>query len=218
MNTERYIMPVIIAAGLHGALLLSFADNAAVERPPRSKDTKCKWTPDPLPVDLTPPETGASSQKAGGPAPLPRSPDILQPLTPEKHFTVPITERIAPIDPVEKLPKDMGDPRITGEGPVSLPHVPDVRSLDRVPRATVRPAPNYPATMRSSATSGSVTVEFVVDTTGQVVSAEAVRWTHRDFVDPAVRAVLRWRFEPGTLNGRKVSFRMAVPIEFYAAL
>jgi hypothetical protein len=28
--------------------------------------------------------------------------------------------------------------------------------------------------------------------------------------------VLRWRFEPGTIGGRRVSFRMAVPIEFNA--
>ena len=55
-----------------------------------------------------------------------------------------------------------------------------------------------------------------MDTSGRVVSAEAVRWTHRNFVDSAVRAVLLWRFEPGTIDGRKVSFRMAIPIEFVA--
>ena len=112
----------------------------------------------------------------------------------------------------------MGDLRGPGDGPGSFPSVPDIRSLDRVPRATVRPVPSYPDAMRKSGTSGSVTVEFVVDTTGRVVTAEAVRWTHREFVDPAVLAVLRWRFEPGTMNGRKVSFRMAVPIEFNAGL
>jgi TonB family protein len=61
-----------------------------------------------------------------------------------------------------------------------------------------------------------VTVEFVVDTAGRVVSAEALRWTHRDFVDPTVQAVLRWRFEPGTIKGRKVNFRMTIPVEFVA--
>lgn len=216
MNTERFLWPVIIAAGLHGALLLSFSDDVAVARPPKTKDTK--WEPPHVPVDLTPPEAGDSGEKTGGPAPLPRSPDILLPPTPEKHFTVPVTERIAPIDAVEKLPKDAGDLRPTGDGSVGLPRLPDVRFLDRVPRATVRPVPAYPETMRRSATNGSVTVQFVVDTTGRVVTAEAVSWTHREFVDPAVMAVLRWRFEPGTMNGRKVSFRMAVPIEFYAAL
>ena len=219
MNTERYLWPVIIAAGLHGALLLSFSGKAVVELPPKITDKP--WEPpprDPVPVDLTDPETGSISETAGGPAPLPRSPDIPQPPTPEIRFTVPVTERFTPINPVKNLPRDMGDLRGPGDGPGSFPSVPDIRSLDRVPRATVRPVPSYPDAMRKSGTSGSVTVEFVVDTTGRVVTAEAVRWTHREFVDPAVLAVLRWRFEPGTMNGRKVSFRMAVPIEFNAGL
>jgi len=59
-----------------------------------------------------------------------------------------------------------------------------------------------------------VTVEFAVDTEGRVVRAEAVRYTHREFAEPAVRAVLKWRFEPGRRHGRVVPFRMAVPMEF----
>jgi len=53
-----------------------------------------------------------------------------------------------------------------------------------------------------------------VDTTGRVVRAEGIRYTDREFVDPAVRAVRQWRFEPGRRNGKAGSFRMAVPIEF----
>lgn len=34
MNTERFLWPVIIAAGLHGALLLSFSDKPVVDHPP----------------------------------------------------------------------------------------------------------------------------------------------------------------------------------------
>ncbi len=61
---------------------------------------------------------------------------------------------------------------------------------------------------------GSVTVEFDVNTEGRVVRAEAVSFTHREFVEPAVRAVRRWRFEPGRRNNRVVPFRLVVPIEF----
>ena len=219
MNTERFLWPVIIAAGLHGALLLSFADKPLVDDPPKTKDKPwVKPTVDPLPVDLPEPETGSTSETAGGPAPLPHIPDILRPLTPETIFTVPVMARSVAINPVNKLPKEMGDLPGAGDGPGIGPSLPDVGHLDRIPRATVRPAPTYPDAMRKSATNGSVTVEFVVDTTGRVISADAVRWSHREFVDPAVRAVMRWRFEPGTQNRRRVSFRMAVPIEFYAAL
>lgn len=169
-----------------------------------------------MPVDLTDPETGSSSETAGGPTPLPRIPDIPKPLTAEKIFTVPVTERIVPINPIAKLPKEMGDLPGPGDGLGTVPCVPDIFGLDRVPRAIVLPSPVYPDALRNNGTNGSVTVEFVVDTTGRVVRAEAVRWSHREFADPAVRAVLRWRFEPGTLNGRKANFRVAVPIEFNA--
>lgn len=219
MNTERYLWPVIIAAGLHGALLFSFSEKTTLSHPTEPVETK--WNPapdDPIPFDLIDPEDGSTSETAGGPEPLPKIPDIPTELPKEPVFTVPVTERIVPLNPVEKLPKDMGARLLgPGDGPGSAPKIPDIHSLDRVPRATVRPVPNYPPSMRDSSTNGSVTVEFVVDTTGRVVTAEAVRWTHRDFVDPAVRAVLLWRFEPGRLNGRKVNFRVAVPIEFHAA-
>jgi protein TonB len=86
--------------------------------------------------------------------------------------------------------------------------------LDRIPRATVQQPPDYPATMHQNGITGSVTVEFEVDTEGRVIRAEAIHYTHREFAGPAVREVLQWRFEPGKRNGRPVPFRMAIPIEF----
>jgi protein TonB len=86
--------------------------------------------------------------------------------------------------------------------------------LDRIPRATVQPSPQYPEKMRKDGIVGSVTVEFDVDSSGRVYRAEATRYTNMSFVEPAVRAVLRWHFEPGRRHGRAVPFRMAVPVEF----
>ena len=77
--------------------------------------------------------------------------------------------------------------------------------LDSAPRAKVQPSPDYPARMRQDGIGGSVTVEFDVNTSGNVVRAA---------VEPALRAVRAWRFEPGRRDGRIVPFRMAVPIEF----
>jgi len=218
MNTERYILPVVIAAGLHGALLLCFS---AKYPPPLPGEVEISpVVPDPLRVEMTdPPEVEPGEAGAGKADPLPSLEDVPKPVNEEDIFRVEVTPSAPPLKPLLTLPKNPTGSIGPGDIGTDIGRVgiPNVRSLDRIPRAVVQSAPSYPATMRSSATNGSVTVEFVVDTTGRVVSAEAVKWTHHDFVDSAVRAVLRWRFEPGTLNGRKVSFRMAVPIEFHAA-
>lgn len=213
MNTQRFIMPVIIAAGLHGALVYCFSDHGLPPlRPPNEKPPVLADKPR---IEMADAPEDAGEAGPGKAEPLPSQEDVPRPAT-EDIFRINVTPSAEPIKPVLTLPKNPSN--LIGTGPIENgpggPKLPGVINLDRIPRATVRPAPNYPGDMRT--TDGSVTVEFVVDTTGRVVTADAVRWTHREFVDPTLRAVLRWRFEPGTINGRKVNFRMAIPIEFHA--
>lgn len=220
MNTQRFGWPVIIAASLHGALFLISSEPRVTDiDPPRTKPTEIRIVPEDERITMRPEDGGDPDSAAGGPVtPLPSIPDVPEPLRGDEAFTVPVTPYQPSIVPVKTLDGVIGLPSETGIGigPVGRPALPGVDKLDRRPRAMVQPAPAYPDDMRRASIDGSVTVEFVVDTEGRVLRAEAVKWTHREFVDPAVRAVLRWRFEPGTQNGRKVSFRMAVPIEFSA--
>ena len=211
MNPQRYILPVIVAASLHGSLLYFSSD----KNPPPPLPPKIVTPPlPPLPrIEMTDPLLDPGDPGAGNADPLPSQPDIERPVNTE-DITITVTPSAEPIRPVTNLPTDPS--RFIGPetiGPIrGRPILPNPINLDRVPRATARPAPYYPPSMRSM--SGSVTVEFVVDTTGRVVSAEAVHWSRREFVDPAVQAVLRWRFEPGTIKGNPVNFRMTIPIEF----
>ena len=217
MNPQRYIMPVLIAAGLHGALLLFSSPG----KPPAP-------APDPgLPffhttssqIEMSEPVEDSADGGGGKADPLPVQADIPKPLTSTDIFTIQIKTQPEALRPVTNLPVNttgLIGPNEEGWRGSAPKGILDATKLDRAPRATVQTAPNYPETMRSSATNGSVTVEFVVDTSGRVLTAEAVRWTHREFVNPAVQAVLRWRFEPGTNNGRKVNFRMAIPMMFVA--
>jgi len=57
---------------------------------------------------------------------------------------------------------------------------------------------------------------FVVDTKGRVTNPKIERSSDVAFEQPALEAVKQWRFEPGTRNGEKVSFKMRVPITFNA--
>jgi TonB family protein len=57
-------------------------------------------------------------------------------------------------------------------------------------------------------------VEFLVDLEGRVYETSVLQATDSGFIDEALRAVGRWRFEPGRCAGRKVRFRMSVPVVF----
>jgi protein TonB len=87
-------------------------------------------------------------------------------------------------------------------------------NLDRVPRARLQPAPDYPFSMRSRGGEGTVVVEFLVDEAGNIYSTAVLRATNPGFEEAALRAVARWKIESGYKDGRKVRFRMSVPLVF----
>lgn len=60
------------------------------------------------------------------------------------------------------------------------------------------PAPNYPAECRRKGQSGTVLVEFIVDTSGRVISAYAKSESPWPLLNnEAVRTVRKWKFPPG---------------------
>ncbi|MBT5901694.1 MAG: energy transducer TonB [Opitutaceae bacterium] len=89
-----------------------------------------------------------------------------------------------------------------------------IESLDSTPRAISQIAPRYPHDMRRSGIDGRVMVRMVVGPDGRVRSAEALKFSHRPFADAATKAVKKWKFEPGKRQGRRVAFRLTVPVLF----
>jgi protein TonB len=59
-------------------------------------------------------------------------------------------------------------------------------------------------------------VLFIVDQSGNVESAMALKADDVRFADAAVEAVSKWRFSPATRNGEPVKCRMQAPIVFAA--
>jgi protein TonB len=127
---------------------------------------------------------------------------------------------VTPLPPIEgrghpeAIPVDWAMPR-SEANPLSGPV--DLRYLDRVPRARLQPAPVYPSDMRKNGTEGTVVVEFLVDEAGNVYHATVLSATVPGFEEAALRAVARWKFEPGYRNGHRVRFRMSVPLVFLIA-
>jgi len=60
------------------------------------------------------------------------------------------------------------------------------------------PSPAYPAEARRLGQTGTLVIEFTVDSSGQVISAYAVSPSLWPLLNQeAVRTVRRWRFPPG---------------------
>lgn len=92
----------------------------------------------------------------------------------------------------------------------------NVGDLDQQPVARVRPAPTYPYDMRRAGINGSVVVEFIISTEGDVIGTQIVRSSHREFEMPALQAVQKWKFKPGRKGGRVVNVRASQLLEFNA--
>ena len=95
---------------------------------------------------------------------------------------------------------------------LSGPRILDASQLDATPRARSQMPPKYPAEAARESRSGEVWVEFVVIEDGTVRNPRVIRATDSVFVEATLRAIERWRFEPGRRDGRVVRFRLAVPV------
>ena len=92
----------------------------------------------------------------------------------------------------------------------------NVGDLDNPPVARVRQAPSYPYDMRRAGINGTVVVEFIINTEGDVIQTQVVRSSHREFEMPALQAVQKWKFKPGRKGGRVVNVRASQLLEFNA--
>jgi protein TonB len=90
----------------------------------------------------------------------------------------------------------------------------DINNLDQRPVARVQPQPTYPYEMSRAGISGSVVVEFIINTNGDVIQTQVVKASHREFEMPAMQAVQKWKFKPGRKGGRAVNVRASQLIEF----
>ena len=92
----------------------------------------------------------------------------------------------------------------------------NIGDLDQQPVARVRQAPTYPYDMRRAGINGTVVVEFIINTEGDVIQTQVVKSSHREFEMPALQAVQKWKFKPGRKGGRVVNVRASQLLEFNA--
>jgi protein TonB len=216
---RHFALPITLAAALHAGLLFGYrpAHVTATEDATRIS-TVSKPMP-PIEVALNPPEPESNPNE---PVASKGSSDTERPTAPE----------LPPTDASDRITVDL--PPVTHSVTTDIkmdlrpPGIPDgsdnagdlsnalttARQLDNPPRTRLQTPPLYPAEARRTGISGTVMVEFTVDEKGVVFDPHVVSSTDRIFEDATLRAVAKWRFEPGTHAGRVVRFRMAVPVVF----
>ena|SRR5436190_23190487 len=85
---------------------------------------------------------------------------------------------------------------------------------DSAPQIISRVNPQYPFEMRRAGVSGEVTVDFVVDVNGRPTKITVAKSSRKEFEAPAIAAVEKWKFKPGTKDGKPVETHMRVPLYF----
>jgi protein TonB len=87
--------------------------------------------------------------------------------------------------------------------------------LDQPPRAVVKSAPVYPFRAREQGVEGVVQVKILVREDGSVGEVLIIDSRPKDVFDESVlTAVPNWRFEPGVIQGKKVTSWVITALHF----
>lgn len=90
-----------------------------------------------------------------------------------------------------------------------------VNELDGPLTPLVRIPPMYPIRAKRLGTEGSVNVQFLVDSEGRVCHVEILSATPEEIFETSViNCVSRWRFKPGTVDGKAVNTWAETTIRF----
>jgi protein TonB len=112
----------------------------------------------------------------------------------------------------------LGDPNAIDAGQTAVADTPDTiySAGGEVRSASVRSrvAPEYPPVMLAARREGWVRVQCVIDRLGHARDVTIVASSFPAFEAPAVRALERWTFTPGTLRGTPVDTYFELTVRF----
>lgn len=83
-----------------------------------------------------------------------------------------------------------------------------------MPQVLKEQKPEYSSEAMRARIQGSVEVEAVVDTDGNIADARVVRALHPDLDEKAVAAVKAWKFSPGLMDGKPVPVLIDIEMTF----
>ena len=97
----------------------------------------------------------------------------------------------------------------------SNPHKVDVYAKwDAQPVIKSSVMPQLPEQFLAAEFKGMVSVDLVLDESGQVVYAAVKKSTHSELEGPSLEAAKTWLFEPAIVGGKAVKAKLRVPFKF----
>lgn len=206
------IFAAAVSAALHAGALFGIHRSPAIKIVPEVPTVKLgdfRMPPEEPPPEEERTETTADQKQSTEPL-VPRSPEPVTAPTPTDFPQRPVPE----VNVTSNL-SDLSKADLSGTTErIARVSLLSGAMLDNPPRTRTQIPPVYPPDARRSGLTGKVLVEFVVDEEGRVHDPRVMNSSDRVFDEPTLRAISRWRFEPGRKDGRVVRFRMAVPVDF----
>ena len=200
------ILSATIAAGVHVAVL-GYKASPPVDLPHTDE------APPDTPTWILPVIPDEPEDPPLDPQPSDDLPQPPEPMTCSVGAELPAIESFAdfqiirPPSPEIKIPDvDRIDPRGIPNGTSESVTWVLKTQLDNVPRALFRTSPNRPP--GTGFDEETVTVDFIVGKDGTVSTARVIDSSNSLLEDACLRAVKRWRFEPGMRKNVPVAFRM----------
>lgn len=205
--------PVLGALGLSFALflLLPFTTMISGSRHEKVDLTKVGAVDAPPPENKPPPEPEPPPEKKEEPPPPELTPAEAQPLN------------------IDQLSADVAVGTggfMAGLSPLGTTDNPQealkemvfsMEDLDQKPVPIAQIAPQHPRDLLKAKVEGQVVLLFIVDEQGKVEDPRVETSSRPEFEKPAMDAVRKWKFKPGTKEGAPVKTYIRQPIRFSIA-
>jgi periplasmic protein TonB len=212
----RLFVAVTLSAAVHASLIFGVAIRSSHPQPDHTWISAKVVNPAASLVDPSP-DGKSSLRKVALAAPIDPGP------TPGSHSAAEnVQDAAAPVAPnaIAVAPAQIPTPSPSRLPPVDMPLITDAnwyqaRQLDVFPRALSAVRPAYPELAMQAALNGEVTIELLIDESGQVHAAEVVRAVPEGYFESAaVQAFRAARFVPGQKDGHPVRSRVVVKVMF----
>ncbi len=140
--------------------------------------------------------------------------DQLKYLAEDKYVGNRVEKDLARIDELEEIWNRKANHISAAERPMPIVAPPEDVIPDQPPKLLSKVEPAYPDQLRRNQVSGYVELILTVEIDGTATGIEVLSSSRREFEEPAINAVKKWKFRPGRKNGTLLPAKVRQKITF----